>query len=157
MNEADVQKLKEKILKCDQIIHVQQLGLQWLPPQEQEENPLLETDVTKNSKDIQEMSQNDFALEVNDEQLEIYVDILLQETSFLFDDKVAFLFRSRSRSRRAARPKNSCSRSTPSRSVCRSTASTSSTSSSTTSTSASSSSSSRNRTSSTRTSSRTPF
>jgi len=89
MNEADVQKLKEKILKCDQIIHVQQLGLQWLPPQEQEEKPQLQIDVTKNSKDIQEMSQNDFALEVNDEQLEIYVDILLQETTFLFDDKIS--------------------------------------------------------------------
>lgn len=45
-------------------------------------------DVTKVSKDIQEQSQNDFALEVSEEQLEVYVDILLHETSFLFDDKV---------------------------------------------------------------------
>lgn len=29
MNEAEVQKLKEKILKCDISIHVQQLGMPW--------------------------------------------------------------------------------------------------------------------------------
>jgi len=47
-------------------------------------------DQTKTSKEIQEQSQNDFALEVNDDKLEIYVDILLHETSFLLDDKVHF-------------------------------------------------------------------
>ena len=36
-----------------------------------------------------EQSQNDFALDVNDEQLEAYVDILLNETNFLFDDKIS--------------------------------------------------------------------
>jgi hypothetical protein len=38
MNEADVQKLKDKIIKCDVTIHVQQLGMQWagVPVPEQE-------------------------------------------------------------------------------------------------------------------------
>lgn len=87
MNEADVQKLKEKILKCDQIIHVQQLGLEWTPPVDQDDKPVIQ-DLSK-SQDQVDNTQNDFALEVTDEQLEYYVDILLNETSFLFDDKIS--------------------------------------------------------------------
>lgn len=36
MNEAEVQELKEKIIKCDVTIHIQQLGMQWAgtPPSE---------------------------------------------------------------------------------------------------------------------------
>jgi hypothetical protein len=71
-------------------------------------------DVTKVSKDIQEQSQNDFALEVSEEQLEVYVDILLHETSFLFDDKVKLflneinLIRSINKSKKATSQNNCC-------------------------------------------------
>lgn len=37
MNEDEVQKLKEKIIKCDQTVHVQQLGVKWAPPASSEE------------------------------------------------------------------------------------------------------------------------
>lgn len=30
MNEKDVQELKDKIIKCDKVIHNQQLGLDWI-------------------------------------------------------------------------------------------------------------------------------
>ena len=37
MNEAEVHKLKEKIIKCDIVIHNQQLGMEWAgTPQEGE-------------------------------------------------------------------------------------------------------------------------
>ena len=29
MNELEVRKLKDAILKCDQTIHIQQLGVEW--------------------------------------------------------------------------------------------------------------------------------
>lgn len=29
MNEAEVQELKQKIIKADKTIHIQQLGMQW--------------------------------------------------------------------------------------------------------------------------------
>lgn len=32
MNEAETQELKEKIIKCDKTVHIQQLGMQWNPP-----------------------------------------------------------------------------------------------------------------------------
>ena len=37
MNEAEVQKLKEKIIKCDMTIHIQQLGMQWEEPISEEQ------------------------------------------------------------------------------------------------------------------------
>jgi dynein regulatory complex protein 1 len=46
MNEKEVQELKDKIIKCDKVIHNQQLGLDWLAlntPEEEhpEEKPLV--------------------------------------------------------------------------------------------------------------------
>lgn len=32
MNEAEIDELKEKLIKCDKTIHIQQLGMQWNPP-----------------------------------------------------------------------------------------------------------------------------
>lgn len=33
MNKAEIESLKNKIIECDKIIHVQQLGVVWEPPQ----------------------------------------------------------------------------------------------------------------------------
>ena len=41
MNEDEVRKYKSKITKCDITIHIQQLGIQWTPmPESQEEGEL---------------------------------------------------------------------------------------------------------------------
>jgi hypothetical protein len=32
MNLAEIEELKEKLIKCDKTIHIQQLGMQWNPP-----------------------------------------------------------------------------------------------------------------------------
>lgn len=37
MNEKEVQELKDKIIKCDQVIHNQQLGLNWISFNTQQE------------------------------------------------------------------------------------------------------------------------
>lgn len=42
MNEAEVQKLKDRILKCDITVHVQQLGMPWTGEQQEEDNEELE-------------------------------------------------------------------------------------------------------------------
>ena len=36
MNEAEVQIFKEKLIKCDKTIHIQQLGVQWIENVEEE-------------------------------------------------------------------------------------------------------------------------
>lgn len=36
MNEAEVHELKTKILKADKTIHIQQLGMQWAAPVEEQ-------------------------------------------------------------------------------------------------------------------------
>ncbi len=46
MNESEVQELKEKIIKCDRVIHNQQLGLDWIAfnsaeEERAEEKPLI--------------------------------------------------------------------------------------------------------------------
>lgn len=39
MNEKEVQELKEKIIKCDMVIHNQQLGLDWVGFTNEEDKP----------------------------------------------------------------------------------------------------------------------
>ena len=37
MNKAEIEEVKQKIIKCDTSIHIQQLGMVWNPPKEEEE------------------------------------------------------------------------------------------------------------------------
>lgn len=40
MNEIEVKKLKDKIIKCDLTIHIQQLGTLWEEPPSEEQKEL---------------------------------------------------------------------------------------------------------------------
>lgn len=40
MNEKEVEKLKDKIIKCDLTIHLQQLGKEWVPIRNEEEEKM---------------------------------------------------------------------------------------------------------------------
>jgi dynein regulatory complex protein 1 len=85
MNEKEVQELKDKIIKCDKVIHNQQLGLDWLalnaPDDDRpEEKPL----VADNEDDEEQETQ----LAVSEEKLSELLDILIEEGDFIFDDKM---------------------------------------------------------------------
>lgn len=43
MNEAEVHELKDKLLKCDKTIHLQQLGMQWSAPVDENTSGVNET------------------------------------------------------------------------------------------------------------------
>jgi hypothetical protein len=40
MNLSEIQKIKESIVKCDKIIHMQQLGVVWEPPKNSKEGEM---------------------------------------------------------------------------------------------------------------------
>ena len=106
MNESELHELKEKIVRCDKTIHIQQLGMQWNPP------AVLEQIVTAdNSRGFQSYfiklkflvdDQNsisgslkketikgeEFQFTIPQLDMEIITDILLIETDFLLDEKV---------------------------------------------------------------------
>jgi dynein regulatory complex protein 1 len=75
MNESEVQELKEKIIKCDRVIHNQQLGLDWIAfnnaeEERAEEKPL----IVENEEDEEQEPQ----LVVSEEKLSEIVDILIE-------------------------------------------------------------------------------
>jgi dynein regulatry complex protein 1 len=85
MNEKEVQELKDKIIKCDKVIHNQQLGLDWVafnaPDEDKpEEKPL----VIENEDDEEQETQ----LAVTEQKLSEILDILIEEADFIFDDKM---------------------------------------------------------------------
>lgn len=77
MNEDDVQKLKEKILKCDMTVHVQQLGVKWVGPVSSEEPHKKESE-----------NEVETQLVISDEKLNEVLSILIEEADFMFDDKM---------------------------------------------------------------------
>jgi len=88
MNEAEIQELKEKIVKCDKTVHIQQLGMQWAPPtileqvvESREENSLSGS-IKKETKITEE-----FQFTIPPIDMEIITEILLMETDFLLDEK----------------------------------------------------------------------
>lgn len=89
MNEKEVQLLKDKIVKCDKVIHNQQLGLDWLANnpnpnpddnEHREEKPL----VIDNDDD----EEQETPLAISEEKLSEILDILIEEADFIFDDKM---------------------------------------------------------------------
>ncbi|KAM3146339.1 hypothetical protein pb186bvf_001684 [Paramecium bursaria] len=78
MNELEVRKLKDAILKCDQTIHIQQLGVEWQEPVDQKE-------VKEKS---QVLDEEEVQFIVGDDKLEEIVDLLSEEVDFLIDDKL---------------------------------------------------------------------
>jgi len=88
MNEAEIQELKEKIVKCDKTVHIQQLGMQWTPPSlleqvvESREENSLSGSIKKETK-----LTEDFQFTIPPIDMEIITEILLMETDFLLDEK----------------------------------------------------------------------
>jgi len=92
MNEAEIQELKDKLVKCDQTIHIQQLGMQWNPPA-----VLEQTVVASENKEDQSLTgsikkatikgDEEFQFTIPPIDMEIITEILLTETDFLLDEK----------------------------------------------------------------------
>jgi len=88
MNEAEIHELKEKIVKCDKTVHIQQLGMQWTPPSlleqvvESREENSLSGSIKKETKITE-----DFQFSIPPIDMEIITEILLMETDFLLDEK----------------------------------------------------------------------
>ena len=80
MNEDEVQKLKEKILKCDMTVHVQQLGVKWVGPATGEEGG------NNNKKEVE--NEVETQVVVGEEKLNDVLMILVEEADFMFDDKM---------------------------------------------------------------------
>jgi len=86
MNEAEIQELKERIIKCDKTVHIQQLGMQWSPPnleeiQESNEDHSLSNSLKKDA------TKEDFQFTIPPLDMEVITEILLIETDFLLDEK----------------------------------------------------------------------
>jgi len=96
MNEAEVRELKNKLIKADKTVHIQQLGMQWVGPvenaTEQSNNDLtskLQNSVSASLKKGGETAQTEeeFQFNIPPLEMEILTEILLRETDFLLDDK----------------------------------------------------------------------
>jgi len=93
MNEAEIHELKEKIVKCDKTIHIQQLGMQWNPPVivEQEvavnESRGENNSVSGSVKKATIRGDDEFQFTIPPLDMEIITEILLTETDFLLDEK----------------------------------------------------------------------
>lgn len=89
MNEAEVQELKDKIIKCDITIHIQQLGMQWAGTPPSEDKP---EEKSKNANAFMSLGEfeqgSETRLIVREEKLSELVNILLTEADFMFDDKM---------------------------------------------------------------------
>lgn len=82
MNEVEVHELKEKIIKCDIVIHNQQLGMDWAgTPQEEEKEK-------ENVAVVEEEENEETQLLVSEDKLMEILDILIEEADFIFDDKM---------------------------------------------------------------------
>jgi hypothetical protein len=58
MNEKEVQEHKEKIIKCDKVIHNQQLGLDWIAfNSSEEEKPEEKPLIVENDEDEEQETQ----------------------------------------------------------------------------------------------------
>lgn len=84
MNEVEVHELKEKIIKCDVVIHNQQLGVDWAgTPQEEDKDREKENVLGKDDEEDEEVQ-----LLVSEEKLMEMIEILIEEADFIFDDKM---------------------------------------------------------------------
>ncbi|EGR34385.1 hypothetical protein IMG5_013690 [Ichthyophthirius multifiliis] len=84
MNEAEVQKLKEQIIKCNMTIHVQQLGIKWV-------NHLTEEEIIANQLASQQpvlAESEEVQFLVSESKLKEICKIILDEADFLIDDKL---------------------------------------------------------------------
>jgi len=92
MNEAEIQELKDKLIRCDQTIHIQQLGMQWNPPAILEQtvvaNDLKEDQsLTGSIKKATVKGDEEFQFTIPPLDMEVITEILLTETDFLLDEK----------------------------------------------------------------------
>jgi len=92
MNESEIEELKEKIVKCDKTIHIQQLGMQWNPPVVVEQEIAINESRGDNSlsgsvKKATIKGDEEFQFTIPPLDMEIITEILLTETDFLLDEK----------------------------------------------------------------------
>lgn len=92
MNLSEIEELKERLIKCDKTVHIQQLGMQWNPPTTEKvdqtrEDHSLSASVRKTVKGDEE-----FQFTIPPLDMEIITEILLTETDFLLDEKVIIGF-----------------------------------------------------------------
>jgi len=88
MNEAEIQELKEKLVKCDKTVHIQQLGMQWSPPNlERIEESKEDQSLTGSLRKDATRGDEDFQFTIPPLDMEIITEILLIETDFLLDEK----------------------------------------------------------------------
>jgi len=102
MNEAEIQELKERIIKCDKTVHIQQLGMQWSPPnleviEESKGKGHLDSwsllyleDHSLSGSMKKDVTKEEFQFTIPPLDMEIITEILLTETDFLLDEKVSF-------------------------------------------------------------------
>jgi len=92
MNEAEIHELKDRIIKCDKSIHIQQLGMQWNPPAVLDQGSSTNDSKGEHSlsasmkKDITK-GEEEFKFNIPPLDMEIITEILLIETDFLLDEK----------------------------------------------------------------------
>lgn len=110
ININEINKLKDKIIRCDVIIHTQQLGVVWEHPQKGENNQE-PGDISRGEEEningsINHQNEETVTFEVDDEmdrsekeqdegqydvpEIEVHaiLDVVLNETDFLLDDKI---------------------------------------------------------------------
>jgi dynein regulatory complex protein 1 len=90
MNEEEVRKFKDKIIKCDITIHIQQLGTQWKASEQEDEETLLaaKRQAQLNNEKDQNEQTDDEKLIVSEEKLGEILAMLLEEADFLINDRI---------------------------------------------------------------------
>ncbi|KAL4463401.1 hypothetical protein ABPG72_011613 [Tetrahymena utriculariae] len=88
MNEAEVKELKDKIIKCNITIHIQQLGMQWIPPQSEEEILAQQKLQLEQGGKAEEEEEREFEFCISEIKIGEICNIILEEADFLIDDKL---------------------------------------------------------------------
>ncbi|KRX03875.1 hypothetical protein PPERSA_04753 [Pseudocohnilembus persalinus] len=94
MNEEEVRKLKDKIIKCDVRIHEQQLGNEWVPIQEEEDDKNQQKQNRKQNGELiqenedEELEDEEEQLKISEERVSEICKLLIVEADFLIDDRM---------------------------------------------------------------------
>ena len=106
MNEIEAKDLASKVLKCDKIIYEQQLGLTWIPPEvtianldiasitDVQSSKKKEDGIGKSGESVQSAyhdpheSQSKQSLQVSMPRIKKVFALLVEEASFLLEDKI---------------------------------------------------------------------
>lgn len=88
MNEKSIAECNQKILKCNNTIHIQILGLRWEEEPVRKDEKEIEAEAARKAAEEKMDERDELNIGIPELRLKVMVDLLLRETEFLLDEKV---------------------------------------------------------------------